>query len=70
MESFEIMEFCNKLWNYTTPLFGISISIICNNSGKSCISLNFHYFTIILTYNGIFRFFPLPMQSEKIIDFY
>ena len=28
MESFEIMEFYNKWWNYVTPLFGISISII------------------------------------------
>ena len=49
MESIEIVEFCNKWWNYITPLFGISISITCNNNVKICIPLNFHYFTIILT---------------------
>ena len=46
MESFEIMKFCNKRWNYRFPLFGVSISIICYNDGKSCIPLNFHYFNI------------------------
>ena len=49
IDSFEIMEFCNKWWNYITLLFGISISIICNNDGKGCIPLNFNYFNIILT---------------------
>ena len=59
IESFEIMEFCNKWWNYIIRLFGISTSIICYNDRKSCIPLNFHSFTIILIYNEIFLFFPV-----------
>ena len=46
MESIEIMEFYNKWWNYITPISGISISIIGENDGKSCIPLNLHYFNI------------------------
>ena len=41
--------------NYITALFGISISIICNNDGKSCILLNFHYFTIITSVRIVHR---------------
>ena len=59
MESIEIMEFCNKWWNYITPLYGISISVICNNDGKIFILFNFllfyYYFNIKWNSFGFFQ---------------
>ena len=47
-------------------LFGISISIICYNDGKSCIPLNFHYFNI----KWLFWFFPVTVLAQKILHIF
>ena len=49
MESFEIMEFCNKWWNYITPLYVIMMEKLCSNK----FPLFHHYFNI----KWIFLFF-------------